>query len=110
MNLCLGPLHGQASLDKGPLTESCGVSSVVVAHGKSRGWVGAGRSMFLNRGVRLRYWVVIVQVVIVGLHCFRAVFLTRVVSVEVCFGLAVVLLSDAVRSLGFGAADLFPGG
>lgn len=74
-NLCLWPLHGQVSLDKGSLAQCCGVRSVVVAHCESRAGIGAGASTFLNRGLRLRYWVVIVQVIVVGLRRFSAVFL-----------------------------------
>ena len=69
-DLCLRPLHGQVSLDKGSLAQCCGVCSV--ARCESWGGIRAGASTFLSRGLRLRYWVVIVQVIIVGLRWFSA--------------------------------------
>lgn len=74
-HLCLWPLHGQVSLDKGSLAQCCGIRSVAVARCKSWGRIRAGASTFMNRGLRLRYWVVIVQVIIVGLRCFSTVFM-----------------------------------
>lgn len=72
MYLCLWPLHGQVSLEKGSLAQCCGVRSVALAHCESGGGIGAGASTW---GLRLRYWVVIFQVIIVGLRGFSAVFL-----------------------------------
>ncbi|TNN76661.1 hypothetical protein EYF80_013113 [Liparis tanakae] len=82
--------------------------------GEPGGGIGAGSRPFLKGGLRLRYRVVIVQVIVVGLHRLGAVLLVREVSVQLGVSLAVVLLllllPDAVRPLQLGAAELFPRG